>query len=152
MSTGADVPRPALAPVSAPRSAGRSASHLLLASVFVGGAIGALARASLEELVPTTSGGWPWATFAANLIGTALLAFFVTRLQERLPPSTYRRPFVGSGLCGGLTTFSALQLELLQLARDGHTALAVAYLATSLVLGLVVMFLVTKLVRRTRIR
>jgi fluoride exporter len=60
--------------------------------------------------VPFGGHGWPWATFAANLVGTALLGYFVTRLQERLPPSTFRRPLLGTGLCGALTTFSTLQL------------------------------------------
>jgi CrcB protein len=131
---------------------GRTGSQLLLASVFAGGAAGALGRAALEEAFPTAPGGWPWATLAANLIGTALLAYFATRLQERLPPSTYRRPFVGTGLCGALTTFSTLQLELITLARDGHSALAGAYLASSLVLGLLAMFAVTKLVRKAPFR
>ncbi len=152
MAASADTSGSGFPHVPSPLATARTAWHLLLASVFVGGAAGALGRAALEEAVPTEPGSWPWATFAANLIGTALLAFFATRLQERLPPSTYRRPLIGSGLCGALTTFSALQLELIHLARDGHTALAGAYITASLALGLPLMFVVTKLVRRTRIR
>jgi fluoride exporter len=118
---------------------------------FVGGCIGALARAGLDRAFPT-GGGWPWATLSANLIGTALLAFFATRLQERLPPSTYRRLLLGTRLCGALTTFSTVQIELIQLGRDGHAWLAAVYLAVSLIGGLASMFIGTRLVRRARFR
>jgi CrcB protein len=106
----------------------------------------------LTEGLPNSGTGWPWATFTANLVGTALLAYFATRLQERLPPSTYRRPFLGTGLCGALTTFSTLQIEAVRLARHDHALLAVGYFAATLLLGFAVMLVVTKLVRRARLR
>lgn len=124
---------------------------LTLASVAAGGAIGAWARLGLLELMPTEPGRWPWGTFAANLIGCALLGYAGTRLMERLPPSTYRRPFVGTGVCGALTTFSSLQLEVVELGRDGHGALAGAYLVVSVALGLALVHLTAGLVRRARL-
>jgi CrcB protein len=119
--------------------------------VFVGGCIGALARAGLTRALPSGD-GFPWATMTANLVGTALLAWFATRLQERLPPSTYRRPLLGTGLCGALTTFSTMQIELIRLGRDGNGALAAGYLAVTLVGGTALMLAVTRLVRRAQIR
>lgn len=119
--------------------------------MFVGGCIGALARAGLDRAIPVGH-GFPWATLVANLVGTALLAWFATRLQERLPPSTYRRPLLGTGLCGALTTFSTVQVELIRLGRDGDAGLAASYFAATLLGGLVLMFAVTRLVRRARIR
>lgn len=121
-----------------------------LAAIFAGGFLGALARVLLIQVAPVTPGSWPWATFAANIAGTLLLGYFVTRLQERLPVSAYRRPLLGTGLCGALTTFSTLQLEVLRMLTDGHTGLAVAYVLTSISVGLVGVFLATALVRRVR--
>ena len=54
------------------------------------------------------------------MVGALLLGYFVTRLQERLPPSSYRRPLLGTGLCGALTTFATLQLELFEMLEAGH--------------------------------
>jgi CrcB protein len=104
----------------------------------------------LIEVAPVTPGSWPWATFAANIAWTLLLGYFATRLQERLPVSAYRRPLLGTGLCGALTTFSTMQLEVLRMLTDGHTGLAVAYVLTSIGVGLVGVFLATALVRRVR--
>ena len=120
----------------------------LLAAVFVGGAVGALGRAGLEQALPASGHGWPWATFAANVVGCALLGYVVTRLQERLPPSTYPRPLVGTGLCGALTTFATLQVEVIELVRNGHLYLSIAYLAVSVTAGLLAAYLATALVRR----
>jgi CrcB protein len=128
-----------------------TARRRLYAAIFAGGVVGALARAGLVRAFPFEHHGWPWATFIANLVGTAALGYFTTRLQERLPPSTYRRPFLGTGLCGALTTFSTLQLELVELARQGHVALAVAYLVASVSAGLVLMHVASALTRRARL-
>jgi CrcB protein len=122
-----------------------------LAAIFVGGIIGALARLGLVEALAPTPGEWPWATFVANLVGALALGYFTTRLQERLPLSAYRRPFLGTGFCGALTTFSTLQLELLQMLDHGEAGLAAAYAAASLVAGSLAVALTTNLVRRARL-
>jgi CrcB protein len=124
---------------------------MLLVAVFAGGALGALARWGLDTALPFGGHGWPWATFTANAGGTALLGYFFTRLQERLPPSTFRRPLLGTGICGALTTFSTLQLELVRLARHGAAGLAAGYLAASLAAGLVVVYAASALTRRARV-
>jgi CrcB protein len=121
-----------------------------LAAIVAGGVLGALARVLLIQVAPVTPGSWPWATFVANIAGTLLLGYFVTRLQERLPVSAYRRPLLGTGLCGALTTFSTMQLEVLRMLGAGRTGLAVAYVLTSIAAGLVGVFLATALVRRPR--
>ncbi len=114
--------------------------------------MGALARAGLNQALPWDGSGWPWGTFAVNVIGTLLLGYLVTRLQERLPPSTFRRPLLGTGFCGALTTFSTFQVELIQLTRHGRAGLAVGYGLASLGAGLVGIYLATALTRRVRVR
>ncbi|HEY3772844.1 MAG TPA: fluoride efflux transporter CrcB [Solirubrobacteraceae bacterium] len=120
-----------------------------LAAIFAGGVVGAIARVWIGRHVLTTD-TWPWATFIINVSGTVVLAYSVTRLQERLPLSTYRRPFLGTGFCGAFTTFSTMEVEILDLLRAGHTALAVAYAAASIVCGYLAIWVTTALVRRLR--
>lgn len=120
----------------------------LIAAVFAGGAIGALARAGVAEALAGDPQSWPWATFSVNILGAFLLGYFATRLQEQLPPSTYRRPFLGTGICGALTTFSTMQVELLNMLQAGQTALAAAYAAVSVVVGFVTVHLAVVMVRR----
>jgi len=122
-----------------------------LAAVFAGGVIGALARAGLAEALPVQAGHWPWPTFAVNLAGAALLGFLVTVLQERMAPSLYRRSFLGSGVCGALTTFSTMMIELQRMLAGGDVALAGAYAATSIAGGLAVVLLTTRAVRGVRL-
>ena len=122
-----------------------------LAAVFAGGVIGALVRAGLERTLMMPAGQWPWATFIVNLLGAALLGYFVTRLQERLPPSLYRRAFLGTGICGALTTFSTVTVELAKMLEGGRLGLAAGYAAASVAGGFAAVFLATKLVRRARL-
>ena len=103
---------------------------------MVGGAAGTLARAALAAAWPVTPGSWPWATLIANLAGTLVLAGVSARLADTRARSSLWRPLLGTGFCGALTTFSTLQVELLQLARDGHAITALAYATVSLVLGM----------------
>jgi CrcB protein len=103
-----------------------------LTAIFAGGMLGALARVALAQGFPHGSAAWPWPTFAANLAGALLLGWAATRLSA----ARYRRSFVGIGVCGALTTFSTLQLELLKMLDDGHWTLALAYVAASLAGGL----------------
>ncbi|HMJ34434.1 MAG TPA: fluoride efflux transporter CrcB [Baekduia sp.] len=119
-----------------------------VAAIFAGGFLGAVARAELSEALPADPGRWPWATFLVNIAGAFLLGYFATRLQERLPLSAYRRPFLGTGICGGLTTFSTMQLELLQMLDAHRIGLALAYAAASVGLGFAAVALATNLVRR----
>ena len=122
-----------------------------LAAIFAGGMVGAVARTALAQALVHNPDQWPWATFIANIIGTFLLGYFATRLQERLPLSSYRRPALGTGFCGALTTFSTMQVELYRMLDAGAVGLAIAYASVSVLAGFAAVLLATKLVRRVRI-
>jgi CrcB protein len=122
-----------------------------LAAIFTGGFIGSIARADLGEALPHNPAQWPWATFIVNIVGAFALGYFTTRLQERLPLSSYRRPLLGTGFCGGLTTFSTMQLELFSMLDAGQTAIALAYATASVTSGFLAVALATNLVRRARL-
>ena len=123
-----------------------------IAAVFAGGAIGTLLRAGLAEAFPHPATAWPWPTFTVNMVACFLLGYFVTRLQERLPLSSYRRPLLGTGLCGGLSTFSTMQVEILKMIDARAWGLAAGYAAASIAAGYAAIHLATAMVRRVQVR
>jgi CrcB protein len=121
-----------------------------LVAIYAGGALGALLRVWLGTAVGGGAPGWPWATFAINVSGSFALAYLATRLQERLPQSSYRRPFLATGFCGAYTTFSTMQVEVLGIIDHNRYGLAAAYACASLAAGFAAIWVATALVRRTR--
>jgi CrcB protein len=116
-----------------------------LGAIFLGGALGALVRAGLAEALPDPGVGWPWATFVVNVIGAALLGYWFTVL----PHSQYRRPLLTTGFCGALTTFSTVQVELVEMLDAGRLPLASTYLVVSVAAGLAGAQAATGVGRRT---
>lgn len=121
-----------------------------LAAIFAGGAIGAIARVWLSQQYVQGDTSWPWTIFAMNVTGSFALGYFATRLQERLPQTTYRRPLLGTGFCGAYTTFSTMQVEIVKMVEGGHYGLAVGYAAASLTAGVLAIWLASTIVRRGR--
>jgi len=130
----------------------RMPDRRLVAAVFAGGALGTAARAALSTAFPVSAAQWPWPTFAVNILGAFLLGYFTTRLQERLPLSSYRRPLLGTGVCGGLTTFSTMQVEIVRMLDTRYFGLALGYTAASLAGGYAAIQIATAMVRRVRVR
>ncbi len=96
-------------------------------AIFIGGFAGAVTRAELAEAVVQHAGQWPWATFAANITGAFVLGLVIARgLNVDL---------LGVGFCGALTTFSTMQLELLNMLDAGRVGLALAYALVSITTG-----------------
>lgn len=122
-----------------------------LAAIYLGGMAGGLLRVWLGTTFASGAADWPWATFAINISGCFALAYFATRLQERLPQSTYRRPLLGTGFCGAYTTFSTVQVEILKMLDNDRYALAGGYAAASITAGYSAIWLATALVRRVRV-
>ena len=105
-----------------------------LAAIYAGGVTGALLRVGLAQAAPVGPGGWPWATFAVNMAGALLLGYFFALFRDH-PEESLAHPFLGTGICGTLTTFSTMQLELLEMVDGGRLGLAAAYCAATLATG-----------------
>ncbi|MDR6176119.1 CrcB protein [Nocardioides zeae] len=104
--------------------------------VFLGGAVGTLARHLLAELVSPV-GGVPLTIGAVNVLGAFVLGLLLGGLRGGpLTGRPHLRLLVGTGLLGGFTTYSALAVDSVRLARD-DAALTAAYGVGSVLLGLV---------------
>lgn len=105
------------------------------AAAALGGALGALIRWSIAEGLPHEPGGWPWATLLVNLTGCLVLGLLLALVFARAPDHPWLRPFLGTGVLGGFTTYSAFAVEVVQQADGGAWGLAVGYIATSVLGG-----------------
>lgn len=105
-----------------------TARRLLL--VFAGGSIGTAARLAVGLWMPD-AGGFPVATLAVNVLGALLIGI----LAARLPQTTGLRVFLGTGVLGGFTTYSAFMTGTVALWSDAPL-LAFVYAVGSLILGL----------------
>ncbi len=105
-----------------------------LAAIYAGGVAGALLRVGLAQAFPPAPGAWPWPTFVANLAGALLLGYFYALTRDH-PEERLAHPFLATGICGTLTTFSTLQLELYELLGEGAIGLAAGYCAATLAAG-----------------
>jgi CrcB protein len=104
----------------------------LLAVIGAGGAIGAAARYGTALAIPPRLDAYPFATFLVNVVGAVILGAIAALPAAWLAAHELTRPAVGTGFCGGLTTFSTMTLDIYQ-RWAAHTALATAYAVISLV-------------------
>ncbi|AWV07265.1 fluoride efflux transporter CrcB [Marilutibacter maris] len=105
--------------------------------VMCGGALGAAGRYWLGGVLLRHMGnGFPWGTFAANLIGSFAAGFLAIWLEGRGPAGLYWKAFLIVGVLGALTTYSALMLDCLLYARSERTPLMFLYLGLTLACGL----------------
>ena len=111
----------------------------LLAVVAAGGLLGAPLRALLDRALTPPGAVWPTGTLVVNLTGALVLGALVEALVRLGPDAGWRRLArlgLGTGLVGAFTTYSALVLQVLDLLREGRTATAATYAATSVLGGL----------------
>jgi CrcB protein len=101
----------------------------------MGGALGALARWGLSEVVPSP-GGWPWATLLVNVTGCFLLGVLLGAIGRRSPVPAWVTPFLGVGVLGGYTTYSTFAVEVVTLVDDGAAGLAAGHVLLSVVGGI----------------
>lgn len=124
----------------------------VLLAIAVGGALGSLARWALEEAIHWSgpaSGSWPWATLTVNVLGALAIGVLLSsRFLEGRP--AWWRPMLVTGVLGGFTTFSALALESGLMLDAGRPLQALAYIAVTVVVGLLAVRLGHLLIRETR--
>ncbi len=118
--------------------------------IALGGGLGGLARLGVNTWLPHDggSGAFPWSTFTENVLGCFLIGALIVCVAQVWPPNRYLRPFLGTGVLGGFTTFSAYTADTRLLLAGGHAGVALTYLLGSLVVGLVAVAAGQLLVRR----
>ncbi|MEU1813734.1 fluoride efflux transporter CrcB [Streptomyces roseifaciens] len=104
----------------------------VVCAVSLGGGGGAAARYGAGLLWPTPAGAFPWTTLLINVVGCALIGVLLTVIAELAAPHRLLRPFLGTGVLGGFTTFSTYTVDAQRLIEDGRAATALAYLAGTL--------------------
>lgn len=104
--------------------------HTLL--VMAGGAIGAALRYHLGKIALRLAGpGWPWGTFAANMLGGLAMGVLAGWLALRATGGEPVRLFLAVGVLGGFTTFSAFSLETMLMIERGEMVSALIYATVS---------------------
>jgi CrcB protein len=129
--SGADT-APAGSPCDTARRSRPVVPWLVLAAVSTGGVIGALARYGLGSAFPPSPNGFPWATFGINVSGCLLIGGLMVLITDVWRTRRLLRPFLGTGLLGGYTTFSTYIVEIQHLLNGGAARTALAYLAGTL--------------------
>ena len=114
---------------------GQGAAVIGYVAAALGGALGALARWGVAEALPHDPGAWPWATLLVNLTGCLVLGLLIGLVFARSLGPSWLRPFLGTGVLGGYTTFSAFAVETVQLTEAGRPGLAAGYVACSVLGG-----------------
>ncbi len=109
--------------------------------VAAGGVLGALGRYGLGVAFPNQPTGFPWATFGVNVSGCALVGVLVVLVTEAFPAHRLLRPFLGTGVLGGYTTFSTYVVDTERLVRAGAPVTALAYVGGTLASALVAAYL-----------
>ena len=121
---------------------------MLLGAVAGGGVLGSLGRWGVGLALPHGTGTFPWSTFVVNVTGAFAMGLLVAYLVDRPGAHRLARPFVGVGVLGGWTTFSALAVETVDLGDHRHVQLAVLYVAATFLVGTLAVALGDRLGRR----
>lgn len=120
----------------------------VVAVVAIGGVLGACARYAAALLWPTAADGFPWTTLGVNAVGCALIGVLIVAVSDIFTAHPLVRPFLGTGVLGGFTTFSTYTVDVARLLRAGHPATGLAYAAATVTVALVAVTVAAKTTRR----
>ncbi|MDZ7637829.1 MAG: fluoride efflux transporter CrcB [Bryobacterales bacterium] len=110
--------------------------------VLAGSGLGGLLRyAAGNYVLARLDWRYPAGTFLINIVGSFFIGLAMSLLTERWEVHPYWRLFLVVGLLGGFTTFSTFEFETLQAARNGHRAIAVLYVMSSVGFGYLAVWL-----------
>jgi fluoride exporter len=113
-----------------------------LTLIALAGAVGTLARFWLQGFVQRlTGGGFPWGTFAVNVLGCFLFGVVWSMAEERLVISGETRLIILTGFMGAFTTFSTFAFETGEQLRESQWLYAAGNVGGQVVLGVLALFL-----------
>ena len=111
----------------------RAHDPVILGAIAAGGAIGATARYLVGLGWPAPPGGFPVSTLIVNVVGCGLIGILMVLVTDVLTQQRLLRPFLGTGVLGGFTTFSTYAVDIQHLVSGRHAGTALLYLATTIV-------------------
>ncbi|CAM5732592.1 fluoride efflux transporter FluC [Streptomyces fumanus] len=126
----------------------RAGQAPVVAAVAAGGGLGAAARYAATLWWPTGPDGFPWTVLLVNVVGCAVIGAFMVAVTEVWSPHRLVRPFFGTGVLGGFTTFSTYAVDIRHLLGTGHPGTALAYLAATPLAALTAVWLAAAAARR----
>lgn len=99
-----------------------------VAVIALGGAIGAVARYAAGLAWTDGPSAFPWTTLLINVVGCAVIGVFLVAITEGRPAHPLLRPFFGTGVLGGFTTFSTYAVDIRRLIGADRLGPGLAYL------------------------
>ncbi|SFE47245.1 CrcB protein [Actinacidiphila alni] len=134
--------------IPAQRQEARQNQRPVIAVVAVGGAVGACARYGASLAWPTPPSAFPWTTLTVNAVGCAVIGVFMVVITDVWAAHRLVRPFFGTGVLGGFTTFSTYATDIRRLVDRGEARTGLAYLVLTLVVAIAAVWAASVLTRR----
>lgn len=120
----------------------------VVAAIAAGGALGAGARYAVGQAWPSPVGAFPSSTFVINVLGCGLIGTLMVLVTDVWLRQRLLRPFLGTGVLGGFTTFSTYAVDIERLATGGRVGVALFYLVATLMTALGAVWVAATLTRR----
>ena len=122
--------------------------YSILAVIALGGALGAVARYEAGLIWPTAIGAFPWTTLLINAAGCLIIGVLLVAVTEKWSAHPLLRPFFGTGVLGGFTTFSTFCVDIEHLVSGGQATTALSYLVATVLTALAAVTVGARTARR----